>query len=309
MRRNILVLAFLAAFPAALPAQGFKPMATAPVDSVPNGMNYQGRLEKDGFPVSGDKVMIFRLFDAATGGNKTYDSGNVTVSVVQGLFAVSLDIPFTALTGTSQKYIEIDVEGITLSPRDPIRSVPYAKVAETVEGTIDVTNSGLTFTTPIGDALAISSVSGRVGIGTNLPVARLTVSSGSGETGNIFVVSTGAVTLASIDGNGRVSANSYVGDGTTLTGIVRKAGDGMTGPLTVNASSLTVHGAADFGSIGTKSSFGSGGVLTMAAGANIILSGVGRITGLPSPASTSESATKQYVDTVVVSSTGWTATP
>ncbi|MBI3297441.1 MAG: hypothetical protein HYZ75_04720 [Elusimicrobia bacterium] len=243
MRTSILLALILAQTgPAA--AEGFKLEATAPADSVPNGMNYQGRLEKDGFPLTGTKPMVFRLYDVATGGSALWASGTLSIVAVQGLFAASLDIPFTALGGNTQKYLEIEVDGNILAPRDPLRSVPYAKIAESVEGSIDVSSAGLTFTTPAGNTLAISSGPGRVGIGTNVPLALLHVASGTGETGNILLVSTGASTLMSVNGNGRVTANSYAGDGSFLSNVVRKTGDGMTGPLTLNASTLTVGGAA-----------------------------------------------------------------
>ncbi|TPW17990.1 MAG: hypothetical protein FD126_3535, partial [Elusimicrobia bacterium] len=242
----------------ALPAAAqFVPMATAAPDSVPSGMNYQGRLEKDGFPVTASKAMAFRLYNVASGGTALYDSGSLTVAVAQGIFAVSLDIPFGALTGTAQKYLELEVDGIVLAPRDPLRSVPYAKVAETVEGTINISTAGLTFTTNVGDSLAISSGSGRVGIGTASPAARLHVSSGAGESGTIVLVSTGASTLLTVDGNGIVTANHFVGDGTNLRNVVRRSGDSMSGSLTLNASTLTVTGSG-FSVAGTEFTVGAG---------------------------------------------------
>ncbi|MDE2292356.1 MAG: hypothetical protein KGL53_09760, partial [Elusimicrobia bacterium] len=59
-----LILAAALAGPAR--AGVFRPEATAPVDSVPTGMNYQGRLEKDGFPVTGSKSMEFKLYAVGT---------------------------------------------------------------------------------------------------------------------------------------------------------------------------------------------------------------------------------------------------
>jgi hypothetical protein len=254
--RTIPILALCLALTGPASAQ-FTPMATAAPDSVPGGMNYQGRLEKDGFPVSGTRTMAFRLFDTATGGTALYNSGNMSVEVSQGLFSVSLDIPFGALTGTAQKYLEVEVEATTLVPRDPLRSVPYAKVAETVEGTINISTAGLTFTTNVGDSLAISSGSGRVGIGTASPAARLHVSSGAGETGTILLVSTGASALATLDGNGVMTANHFVGDGTNLRNVVRRSGDSMSGSLTLNGSTLTVGGSG-FSVAGAEFTVGSG---------------------------------------------------
>jgi len=271
--RTIPILALALALTGPAAAQ-FVPMATAVPDSVPGGMNYQGRLEKDGFPVTGTRTMAFRLYDASSGGTALYNSGNLSVAVQQGIFAVSLDIPFGALTGTAQKYLELEVEGVVLSPRDALRSVPYAKVAETVEGTINISTAGLTFTTNVGDSLAISSGSGRVGIGTASPAARLHVSSGAGESGTILLVSTGASALATVDGNGVMTANSFVGDGTNLRNVVRRSGDSMSGPLTLNGSTLTVGGSG-FSVAGAEFTVGSGRTGVGTASPLAVLSVVG----------------------------------
>ena len=81
-----------------------------------------------------------------------------------------------------------------------------------------------------------------VGVGTGVPAYKLHVSSGAGETGFLFAVSTGTADLVRINGSGSVYANRYYGDGSTLTNIadvnkVAKAGDVMTGTLVMNAAS------------------------------------------------------------------------
>ena len=76
---------------------------------------------------------------------------------------------------------------------------------------------------------------GNTGIGETLtsPQARLHISSAAGETGDLLLVSTGTSKLFRVNGLGQVYAGSYYGNGTTLTGVVNKAGDVMTGLLTV----------------------------------------------------------------------------
>ncbi|TBR19280.1 hypothetical protein EPO15_14425 [bacterium] len=297
--RTLPILAMLAL--AAPAAAEFVPMATAVPDSVPNGMNYQGRLEKDGFPVTGTRSMAFRLYNAVTGGTALYNSGTLAVDVRQGIFSVSLDIPFGSLTGTAQKYLELEVEGVVLSPRDALRSVPYAKVAETVEGNVEISTAGLTFTTNNIDSLSISSASGRVGIGTASPGSRLHVSSGTGEAGVILLVSTGASSLASVDGNGLMTSNGVKTGLITAGGTVTVQGNafsvgspdfvvtagrvglGTAGPLATlsvvgNASfsqpatfgsSVSVGGAADFGAGATKSTFAATGALAIPGAASL----------------------------------------
>ncbi|MEK7721554.1 MAG: hypothetical protein AAB359_04100, partial [Elusimicrobiota bacterium] len=86
---------------------------------------------------------------------------------------------------------------------------------------------------------------GNIGIGEALlsPLARLHISSAAGDAGNLLLISTGASQLFLVNGLGQVYGGSYYGDGATLTGILRKAGDTMTGQLTLAASSLTVTSA------------------------------------------------------------------
>lgn len=89
---------------------------------------------------------------------------------------------------------------------------------------------------------------GNIGVGETVPRARLHVSSGIGEPGDLVLISTGASDLVRINGEGRIYANYFHGDGSALTGTtaanllrVLKAGDTMTGPLTLSgSSSMTV---------------------------------------------------------------------
>ncbi len=78
---------------------------------------------------------------------------------------------------------------------------------------------------------------GNVGIGESVanPLARLHISTAAGETGDVVLVTVGGSNVFRVNGLGQV-----YGNGTTLTGIVAKAGDTMTGQLTLAGSSLTV---------------------------------------------------------------------
>jgi len=162
-------LAALLSWAVACPAWGeFRP-TSAQTGSVPIGILYQGRLERDQLPVNETVSMTFNLFTVPTGGALLWTSGANLIPVVGGAFMAYLNIPDGYLLQGTTKFIELvinDVPPVTLAPRDPVRSVPFAKIAETVEGTQDISMGGLRLTTPAGDALAISSDTGRVGIGT-----------------------------------------------------------------------------------------------------------------------------------------------
>jgi hypothetical protein len=106
-------------------------------------VNYQGRLaDSGGTPINGSRGMEFAIYDAATGGNRMWGpETHAAIPVSNGLFSVGLGsqtsggIPATAWNG--DRYLEIQVGGETLSPRELIRSVPIAGMALTVpDGTI-----------------------------------------------------------------------------------------------------------------------------------------------------------------------------
>src|SRR5215510_384637 len=104
---------------------------------------YQGKLSDGGSAPSGTVIyeMQFKLFDASSGGlqqpqptpvtlNFTVAGGNA-VSVVNGVFTVSLDFGAGAFPGAN-RFLEISVRHnsgesfVLLSPRQPVTSTPYA---------------------------------------------------------------------------------------------------------------------------------------------------------------------------------------
>ena len=92
---------------------------------VPSGINYQGRYEENGQPVTGQRSFRFNLYNAATGGTLLWTSGDVSINVVDGLFNYVLncrDIDWR----NNDVYLEVVVGGTTLSPRERIQSSAYA---------------------------------------------------------------------------------------------------------------------------------------------------------------------------------------
>ncbi len=103
---------------------------------VGTGFTYQGELQQSGSPASGKFDFRFRLFDAATGGSQV--GSTVTkddVQVTNGRFTVELDFGTVAFNGDA-RWLEIAVRPgsstgayTVLSPRQPLRPVPYALYA------------------------------------------------------------------------------------------------------------------------------------------------------------------------------------
>ena len=99
--------------------------------SVPQLLNYQGRLTNAaGLPVSGMVAMRFELLDGDTNtATLLWGETQGAVAVSQGVYNVLLGsvkpIPGSALSG-STVFLEVQVSGETLRPRQRLTSVAYA---------------------------------------------------------------------------------------------------------------------------------------------------------------------------------------
>lgn len=90
--------------------------------------SYQGLLtDPSGNPVAdGSYNAVFRLYTVASGGSAVYTQTR-TISVQDGLFDTSVggdDVPTEIYA--NQLYLEVTIEGETLSPRQALRGAPYA---------------------------------------------------------------------------------------------------------------------------------------------------------------------------------------
>lgn len=99
--------------------------ALAPAAAGQTQVTYQGRLLDAGTPAHGAFDMTFRLFDAASGGVQVGTTvGPVPVNVADGLFTASLDFGAGAYADNSGRWLEIDVEGALLAPRQRLTGAP-----------------------------------------------------------------------------------------------------------------------------------------------------------------------------------------
>jgi hypothetical protein len=121
---------------------------------------YQGQLESSGLPLDGTADVIFRLFDAASGGTQIGVQQQVNnVTVEKGLFTAGIDFGAASFNGDA-RWLEIAVrspagggEFTVLSPRQALTATPYALQTRGIF--VDSTN--------------------RVGIGTTSPQKKLTI--------------------------------------------------------------------------------------------------------------------------------------
>ncbi len=147
-------------------------------------LSFQGRLTDTAQnPVTIPTPMEFKIWDQLTGGTEgscdgttdcKYQTGSCSVTPDQdGIFNVGIgddcgiEIDDAVFTENSALWLEVIVDSETLTPRQPIRTVPFAVNSETVQGfPINSTQSATTNTILVMDA------GGNVTLGENNPTLR-----------------------------------------------------------------------------------------------------------------------------------------
>jgi hypothetical protein len=182
-----------------------------------NTITYQGQVMHAGVPFNGEADVEFFLFDEATGGAQI--GSNVIMEahpISDGLIQADLDFGPGAFTG-QPRWLEVQVNGLTLTPRQQIRAAPLA---------LHALSSG---DEPSPWSMSGSNIyydGGRVGIGLDEPLAPLHVV-GSGVFGN--------------------SANSIDGTNNFVTGGTNFAHNTANGTANFIAGGFNNEAAGDYG--------------------------------------------------------------
>ncbi|MEO0125079.1 MAG: hypothetical protein ABIK99_02255, partial [candidate division WOR-3 bacterium] len=103
---------------------------------VPGLINYQGKLTNaSGQPQQGTFNMVFSIYNTETGGSALWEETQSVTTDAQGLFNVLLGSvnPPVVIPEGPDCYLEITVEGTTLTPRQRIVSNGYSYYAQTAE--------------------------------------------------------------------------------------------------------------------------------------------------------------------------------
>jgi hypothetical protein len=136
------------------------------VSQIPGKISYQGYLtDNTNQPVTGNKMMRFKIYDAETGGNNLWTEDHPTVAVFEGAFQVQLGsfAPLN-LTFDIPYWLGISVENEPeLVPRTTLTSAAYSMNANAVKGPADSTDWNL------------FPSKGNVGIGTSNPQGKIDV--------------------------------------------------------------------------------------------------------------------------------------
>jgi hypothetical protein len=234
-------------------------LVASPALAQSTAFTYQGSLDDGGVPASGLHDFRFRLFDVATGGAQVGSTLCVdNVSLVEGVFTVQLDFGQQFAT-TAQRHLEIEARGDTgldcsaaagfvlMSPRQQLTAAPMASHA----------NSAFSLDAADGSPLAAVFVdnSGRVGIGTTVPGAKVDIQgsensnvlfgrrTGGGLTHNLYIDSAGNGSMQLLDGSGTTRVEMANG---LIYFNYGNVGVGTTSP----SAKLDVRGAIKLGSSG-----------------------------------------------------------
>lgn len=146
--------------------------------AVPSTINYQGRLtDTSGNPITATLPMQFRVWDALAGGGllwfETWDVPNPQVVMTNGIFSVQLGtnapIPPALFSTGVDRYLEIVVNGETLTPRQKLSSVGWANFCQNTAnaeklGNIDAAGwqQRVSGTCPPGSSIATINSDGSV---------------------------------------------------------------------------------------------------------------------------------------------------
>jgi hypothetical protein len=117
---------------------------------VPNAINYQGLLtDASGNPADGTFTIVFGIYSSAAGGTALYSETQslaVRRGVLTALIGSVTPLPPEVFAEGGERFLEITVNGTTLTPRRPFTSVPYAfraqRSAEGGEGDVTAVHAG-----------------------------------------------------------------------------------------------------------------------------------------------------------------------
>jgi hypothetical protein len=228
-----------------------------------NAFTYQGQLQQNGAAAAGPLDLVFRIYDSETDGLQVGSSVVVANFIdfdESGRFTV--EIPFVSATfNGAARWLEIEVEGVVLQPRQRINPVPYATRSLEVAAVNNAALSG-TYSNVLNLTNPSNAVSGTfTGSGANLSslnassIASGTLASGrlNGSYGNILsflnlsnqfagngsgLTSLNASNIASGTLGGSLLSGTY-GNALTMTNATNLFGGNGSALTNLNASNLS----------------------------------------------------------------------
>lgn len=103
--------------------------STASAQALNSTFTYQAELRQNNGPATGPVHAKFRLFPSAVGGVQIGATlEDPALQVNDGRFTIDLDFGIAPFSG-QQRWLEIEINGTVLTPRQPIMATPYALFA------------------------------------------------------------------------------------------------------------------------------------------------------------------------------------
>jgi len=133
--------------------------------AIPRTLHYQGKLlDSSSVGINDTIALTFRLYDSETVGPILWEETITNVIISKGLLSVELGTAdgFDTLSFSNPYWLEIEVEGEILSPREKLNSVPYA-IRSTFSDNISYSSmdsvhnyGGITLSYTCGEAIDVS---------------------------------------------------------------------------------------------------------------------------------------------------------
>jgi hypothetical protein len=117
---------------------------------VPVKFTYQGNLRQGGFLVNGSRSMVFRIYNSSSSAAVLWTSPAFNVDVSTGVFRVTLE-PTLADWQSGSLWLELEVEGNKMSPREEVTSSPYSINSLLISGKRYTTASSAPTAVAVGD--------------------------------------------------------------------------------------------------------------------------------------------------------------
>lgn len=212
-------------------AAGLAAWATA-AGAFPTAIHQQGRLLDGTNLYNGAATIAYRLYDVSEAGAALAGATN-DVTVVDGLYAADLDltpVEWAAVLTNAELYLETDVNGTPLAPRERLGAVPYAQLAAGVTngaiGELQLADGAAT-----ADKIGLGAVTvGKLGAGAvtaaKIGPGAVTGDKLGGDSVNSDKIADGSITTADVaanafwqtDGNTGVGGGKFIGttDGTSF---------------------------------------------------------------------------------------------
>lgn len=250
----------------------------AGASAAPNLLTYQGRLKESGVLVNSPRSIEIVLCNIISGGVLNTDcfaTGVQSVTVTDGVFRTTFTVPGSVNLESGPWFLEVQVGGLALSPREKLTSAPYALSAATATWVAaggvrpGVLGTGIHFADNVnvqGNAFSVGGTTfvvkgGSIGIGTTNPGSKLHVENGGIESfsttgGTNLIITNGTDSQFNVDiapvgaGDKRAQVGSGVVDMAFYAGAERMrivAGSGhvvVFSTLSVQGNAFSVGGSS-----------------------------------------------------------------